>query len=578
MTENAESRLATPSLPSTRRRGRSLALPSLAPCTSIAALLAATLGLLPGTRAQAATLEPVSDWDADGVPTTVSMYIYVPDNVAVNPPILVLIHYCGGTASAVFGQAQGGGIAQAADQHGFIMVVPQAANADGSGRCWDVGSSASLTRYGGGDTEAIIRMVQYTLTTYQANPDRVYVTGDSSGGMATEALLSLYPDIFEAGSAFAGVPAGCWAAGNPDGSWSGQCAGGQVNHTPEEWGAIVTAMFPDYSGHRPRVQLFHGDNDTTINYANHTEAIKEWSHVLGLSTDPTSTDTVTLGSHQATRQRWENSCGYVVLDAFTSIGGDHGPSDAIFDADYVIPFLGLDRDGDIDPEIEECGVAGTGGSSGTGGAAGTAGAGGSSGGGGSGGAAGTSVSGGFGGVAATGGALDTGGSTSTGGTSGTGGAISTGAAPGTGALPSTGGSAGTGGAIITGGVGGVGGTGGVGGMPQSGGVSAATAGGGTPTGGVAASSGGSGNSGDVTGGSSGIPNASNTGGDAAAGSASDRGSDSGCVCTLPSTPSQSGVTSVPGVALGLAWLMLARRRRRGAGQRSSSAPSITRRS
>jgi acetylxylan esterase len=100
---------------------------------SIAALLAATLGLLPCMPARAASLQPVSDWGADGVPTTVSMYIYVPDNLAINPPILVLVHYCGGTASAVFGQAQGGGIVQAADQHGFIMVVPQAANADGRG-------------------------------------------------------------------------------------------------------------------------------------------------------------------------------------------------------------------------------------------------------------------------------------------------------------------------------------------------------------------------------------------------------------------------------------------------------------
>lgn len=56
--------------------------------------------------AGAASLQPVSNWGASGVPTTVSMYIYVPDKLATNPPILVLSHYCGGSASAVFGQAQ----------------------------------------------------------------------------------------------------------------------------------------------------------------------------------------------------------------------------------------------------------------------------------------------------------------------------------------------------------------------------------------------------------------------------------------------------------------------------------------
>jgi hypothetical protein len=46
--------------------------------------------------AEAASLQQVSNWGASGVPTDVSMYIYVPDKVATNPPILVLIH-SGGT-------------------------------------------------------------------------------------------------------------------------------------------------------------------------------------------------------------------------------------------------------------------------------------------------------------------------------------------------------------------------------------------------------------------------------------------------------------------------------------------------
>ena len=141
---------------------------------------------------------------------------------------------------------------------------------------------------------------------------------------------------------------------------------------------------PGYTGHRPRVQLFHGDADTTINYKNFTEAIKEWTDVLGLATNPTSTQTgVQLGNHQATRQQWQSSCGYVVLDAFTSIGGDHGPSDALFKSQFVIPFLGLDKTGAVDPEIAQCGSGGAGGNSGADGGAdagGLGGAGGSTGG------------------------------------------------------------------------------------------------------------------------------------------------------------------------------------------------------
>jgi poly(hydroxyalkanoate) depolymerase family esterase len=330
----------------------------------LSAAAAWSSGLLAAFSAQAASLQPVSNWGASGVPTTASMYIYVPDKLAAKPPVLVLAHFCSGTASAVFGQAQGGGLIKAADQYGFIVVVPQTSN-----NCWDVGSTKALTHDGGGDTQAIAEMVKYAISKYSANPDRVYATGDSSGGMMTQALMAVYPDVFKAGSAFAGVPAGCWSVGDPDGSWSNACAGGQVTHTPQEWGDMARAMDPGYTGPRPRVQLFHGDADATINYNNFKEAIKQWTNVLGLNTDPTTTTTVTLGTHQATRQQWQNACGYVVLDAFTSMGGDHGPSDALFEAQYVVPFLALDATDTTDPEIAKCGMGGMPGAGGTAGAA-----------------------------------------------------------------------------------------------------------------------------------------------------------------------------------------------------------------
>jgi poly(hydroxyalkanoate) depolymerase family esterase len=324
--------------------------------------------------ARAASLQPVNNWGASGVPSYISMYIYVPDKPATNPPILVVSHYCGGSASGVFGQTQTGGIVAAADNYGFIMIFPQTTNPATSANCWDVGSQASLTHDGGGDTQAIAQMVKYTVTTYNANADRVYATGDSSGGMMTQALLAVYPDVFKAGSSFAGVPAGCWSAGwSASSNWGGTCSSGNDIMTAQQWGDLVRGMYPGYAGHRPRVQLFHGDADSIINYKNFGESIKEWTNVLGLSASPTTTTTgLTLGTHQATRQQWQNSCGYVVLDAFTSIGGDHGPSDAIFNSTYVIPFLGLDQTGATDPEIATC-AGGTGGSSGTGGVSNTGG-------------------------------------------------------------------------------------------------------------------------------------------------------------------------------------------------------------
>ena len=59
--------------------------------------------------ALAATLTgPVTGWSKGDVPTTVSMYIDVPTNVVTNPPILVVSHECGGSASSLFGWNPGG--------------------------------------------------------------------------------------------------------------------------------------------------------------------------------------------------------------------------------------------------------------------------------------------------------------------------------------------------------------------------------------------------------------------------------------------------------------------------------------
>jgi poly(hydroxyalkanoate) depolymerase family esterase len=344
------------------------------------------LGLLRTSPARAASLSgPITGW-ASGVPSYISMYEYVPANLAANPPILVVSHYCGGNASGVFGEAQGGGIVAAADKYGFIMIFPQTSN-----NCWDVGSTKSLTHDGGGDTQAIAQMVSYALTKHNANPNRVYAAGTSSGAMMTEALLAVYPDVFKAGAEFSGVPAGCWSVNySASNQWSGPCAGGQVSHTGQEWGTMVHGMDMSYSGHRPRVQLWHGMSDSTINFNNQTEAIKEWINVLGLSTNPTANVMVSFNNHQWTHQSWQDACGYTVLDAWSEQNGPHG-TDANLNATYVIPFLGLDKAGATDPEVAQCSGNGGAGGNGSGGSGGTIG---NTGGGGVGGASGGTVAGG----------------------------------------------------------------------------------------------------------------------------------------------------------------------------------------
>jgi acetylxylan esterase len=202
--------------------------------------------------AQAASLSgPVTGWSS-GVPSYISMYEYVPINVAASPPIVVAAHYCGGSASTFFGFTGMPAVEAAADRYGFIMIFPQTTNPASSANCWDVGSTKSLTHDGGGDTQAIAEMVKYEITKRNADAGRVYVMGASSGAMLAEAMLAVYPDAFKAGAEFSGVPAGCWSDGwSAASNWGGTCANGQDTMTAQQWGNLVRGMYPRPSRNGP---------------------------------------------------------------------------------------------------------------------------------------------------------------------------------------------------------------------------------------------------------------------------------------------------------------------------------------
>lgn len=98
-------------------------------------------------------------------------------------------------------------------------------------------------------------MVRYAIKTWNADTNRVFVTGTSSGAMMTNVLLGAYPDVFKAGAAFSGVPYGCFAG---DSMWSSQCAEGKLSKTPEQWGNQVRSGYPGFRGERPKMQVWHG--------------------------------------------------------------------------------------------------------------------------------------------------------------------------------------------------------------------------------------------------------------------------------------------------------------------------------
>lgn len=189
------------------------------------------------------------------------------------------MHPCGGSGQ---GYAQSTQYTRLADQKGFIVIFPSTRN---DNNCWGVNTAADLSHGQNGDNAGLNNMIQYTIKTYSADANKVFVTGSSSGCMMTNVMMATYPDVVKAGSCYSGVAAGCLAGspGASPGTADPRCANGQIQKSQADWVAQAKAMYPSWNGPYPRMMTWHGTADNVVRYANLAEQLKQWSGLLGVS-------------------------------------------------------------------------------------------------------------------------------------------------------------------------------------------------------------------------------------------------------------------------------------------------------
>ncbi|TWG09319.1 extracellular catalytic domain type 1 short-chain-length polyhydroxyalkanoate depolymerase [Actinoplanes teichomyceticus] len=296
------------------------------------ALVMAGLAVPAARPAFAASLTEVTAFGSN--PGGMRMHLYVPDVRPASPPIVVAMHGCGGSGPGFHSSSE---FASLADRYGFLVIYPSAMQEAGFGRCFDTWSTAAKTRDGGSDPVSIASMVSYAARQYGGDLNRVYATGSSSGGMMTQHMLALYPDLFKAGASFMGVPFDCFAGAADYPPGTSRCTGGSMNRTPQQWGDAVRRVNPGHAGPRPRVQLWHGTADTLVPYQLLQESIEQWTNVFGLGQTPTSSDTPQAGWN---RRRYADAAGTVQVEAYSVQGAGHTlPSSGM--AAAAIAFFGL---------------------------------------------------------------------------------------------------------------------------------------------------------------------------------------------------------------------------------------------
>ncbi|KQM30593.1 alpha/beta hydrolase family esterase [Sphingomonas sp. Leaf10] len=144
-----------------------------------------------------------------------SVLVHVPQGPTTPAALVILLHGSGGTGAAMLRDSR---LAQASDQHGFLVAAPDAGIPHDKGFVWNIPGVPTVAGTIPGpdapdDVAFIGALIDQLAKAGCVDPARVYATGLSGGGRMTSWLGCVAADRFAAIAPVVGL-----RAGNPLGS------------------------------------------------------------------------------------------------------------------------------------------------------------------------------------------------------------------------------------------------------------------------------------------------------------------------------------------------------------------------
>ena len=291
-------------------------------------------------------------------PGNLKMFTYRPANLGASRPLVVALHGCTQQAS---GYDDEPGWIKFADKHRFALLLPQQQEANNPRKCfnWFLPGDNGRDK---GEALSIRQMIDRVKLDAAIDPQKVYVTGLSGGGAMSAVMLAAYPEVFAGGAIIAGVPYKCASDANEALSRCGVSLFGQTapmkDLTPAQWGALVRSA-SSHNGPFPRVSIWQGASDATVNPQDLKELLDQWTNVLGIEQIPDTEGTINGHAHKLYKDG--NGNGRVLVETVLINGMGHGTAIAPGNADdqcgkaapfilnvgvcssfYIVKFWGLD--------------------------------------------------------------------------------------------------------------------------------------------------------------------------------------------------------------------------------------------
>ncbi len=271
--------------------------------------------LRPGARSP---LVEITEFGSN--PGALKMFSFVPDSLQPAPALVVVLHGCGQTAA---GYDLGAGWSTLAKHYGFALLMPEQASSNNTQGCFNWFNPEDTAR-DSGEACSIRQMIARMVGDHKIDQHRIFVTGLSAGGAMTSVMLATYPEIFAGGAIIAGLPFG--VATNVREALSGMFV--SPSRPASELGDLVRNA-SNHRGPWPKLSVWHGSADRTVNPANANEIVKQWLDVHQLPAAPMSEADV--DGHP--RQVWWNADGETIVESYTITDMAHGTPLGVGDND-----------------------------------------------------------------------------------------------------------------------------------------------------------------------------------------------------------------------------------------------------
>jgi poly(hydroxyalkanoate) depolymerase family esterase len=194
------------------------------------------------------------------------------------------------------------------------LLMPEQQASNNANTCFNWFNPEDVAR-DSGEAGSIRQMIARMVDDHKIDPRRVYVTGLSAGGAMTSVMLATYPEVFAGGAVIAGLPFGI--ASNVREALSGMMQ--SPSRPAHELGDLVRKA-SKHKGPWPKLSVWHGSADRTVNPGNADEIVKQWLDVHGLPSAPMSTADV----DGYPRDVWWNADGETVVESYTITNMAHG--------------------------------------------------------------------------------------------------------------------------------------------------------------------------------------------------------------------------------------------------------------